>query len=195
MFQHISFLLFAYLFASIQEWTIHKYLMHSTNDQVKSLSIYNNHQLHHKTTNNTDYKTDPSSHKYICINFMSTNGLIQISILLLMNTFFLHQLFSHKISTTFILATNTTLLAINILVWNTYHSLVHQIDPTQICQPYTYLSKTQQNQLMNTSYILWLIANHQEHHNHTNSNFNIVFPGADYLFGSYHSTLSNVEQN
>ena len=38
---------------------------------------------------------------------------------------------------------------------------------------------------MNTPYVKWLIANHQEHHNHTNSNFNIVFPGADYLFGTY----------
>ena len=81
------------------------------------------------------------------------------------------------------------LLAINILVWNTYHSLV---DPETICQPYTYLSKTQQNQLMNTPYIQWLIATHQEHHNHTNNrNFNIVFPGADYLFGTYNQNNTN----
>ena len=38
---------------------------------------------------------------------------------------------------------------------------------------------------MNTSYIKWLITNHQAHHKYTNSNFNIVFPGADYLFNTY----------
>ena len=46
-------------------------------------------------------------------------------------------MFSPNISTQFILATNTILLAINILVWNTFHSLIHKVDPKTICQPYT----------------------------------------------------------
>ena len=188
MFQHISFLLFAYLFASIQEWTIHKYLMHSNNNQIKSLSLYKNHQQHHKTTNKTDYKTNPSGHKYICQDIISINGLSQIAILISINTAILHQMFSPNISTQFILATNTILLAINILVWNTFHSLVHQVDPKTICQPYTYLSETQQNYFKNTSYVKWLITNHETHHKTNNSNFNIVFPGADYLFETYNLT-------
>ena len=109
MFQHISFLLFAYLFASIQEWTIHKYLMHSTNDQIKSLSLYKNHQEHHKTTNKTDYSTNPSGHKYICQDIMSIDGLSQIVILIGINTTILHQMFSPNISTQFILITSSSL--------------------------------------------------------------------------------------
>ena len=187
MFQHINFLLFAYLFASIQEWTIHKYLMHSTNDQLKTLSLYKNHQ-HHKTTNKTEYSTNPSGHKYICQDIMSIDGLSQIVILIGINTTILHQMFSPNISTQFILITSSSLLAINIIVWNTFHSLVHKVDPKTICQPYTYLSETQQIQFMNTSYIKWLIANHETHHKTNNSNFNIVFPGADYLFETYNLT-------
>ena len=188
MFHYINFLLFAYLFASIQEWTIHKYLMHSTNDQLKTLSLYNNHQQHHKTTNKTDYSTNPSGHKYICQDIMSIDGLSQITILISINTAILHQMFSPNISTTLILITSSSLLAINIIVWNTFHSLVHKVDPKTICQPYTYLSETQQNHLMNTPYIKWLIANHETHHKTNNCNFNIVFPGADYLFETYNLT-------
>ena len=32
--------------------------------------------------------------------------------------------------------------------------------------------------------IKWFIKNHKNHHDNKDTNYNIVFPGADYLFGT-----------
>ena len=170
------FFLTAYFLATIEEWFIHKYLMH-TNIIPE---LHNNHMTHHKKT-----KQDLSSDRdeYICVDVSSIRDVIQIITLTSINSGFLYIIFSPYISTLTIVITSASLLGINILVWNTYHPYIHKMDGSKICN---YPKGLSYKYLQNTSnvYTDWVVNNHKIHHKYSAFNFNIVYPGADYLFGT-----------
>jgi hypothetical protein len=160
------FYIVSYLLASIEEWMFHKYMHLKTNH-----SIQKNHMLHHANTNN-DYKVTNDS--YICVDIRNANDFLQFLLFLVGNSGFLYVLFPN-VSILTIVATTSGLLAFNIGVWNTYHSHIHGVDPS-LC--FFGISKKI------PIYSDWIIDNHQTHHDFPSGNFNIVFPGADYLFGT-----------
>ena len=169
----IIFAATVYLLATIQEWALHKYLMHSNTIP----SLHNNHILHHKTTN-ADYSIEDNNPKYVCINIASVNGIIQLAIIYSINTSILYLMFSPMISYTVISWTIITMLSINIILWNQYHSYVHNVECDLLR-----IAVNEQNW-----YVNWLVSNHRMHHTNSKGNYNIVFPGGDYLFGTHNTT-------
>lgn len=136
--------------------------------------------LHHATTN-ADYTIKNGKTEYICVEVFSKDGIIQSIILFSINTGFFYMLFP-KISLQVITTTVAIMISINILVWNTIHSYVHGFDPSVICSPNGIPKKyvSEKNEIVG-----WLINNHRKHHDNKNTNYNIVFPGADYLMGTF----------
>jgi len=73
---------------------------------------------------------------------------------------------------------------IHMVIWNTMHSYVHFFDVNKICNvngiPKEYIDE-------NNVYVNWSLENHRAHHFYKNDekgNWNVVFPGADYIFGT-----------
>ena len=81
-----------------------------------------------------------------------------------------------------ILITILVFLFINIIVWNTVHAFAHHFDSSIICYPIGISNKyiSEKNII-----VKWLVNNHRKHHNNKNTNYNIVFPGADYIMNTY----------
>lgn len=186
MFTTLFFFTTSYLMSTIEEWFIHKYLMHNK----AILSLYNNHITHHAKTN-PDYSINDSNLSYICVDVSSLNDIIQIFFVFSINSGILYVLFNPYISLLTISCTVSALLGINILLWNTYHSYIHKLDGSKICNFPKGLSKNFIDKYFNENniYVKWIINNHKQHHNNCRTNFNIVFPGGDYLFGTYKETM------
>jgi hypothetical protein len=176
----LLFFLTTYFLATTQEWFMHKYLMHTNTIQ----SLFNNHILHHKKTK-ADYSIKNNDSDYICIDMSTVNDLIQAAFLVIINSSILYLLFTPYISIITILLSVTILFTMNILIWNTLHPYVHHLNAYDICNFPKGITSSFINE--NNIYIKWVVDNHKSHHYNSKGNFNIVFPGADYLFGTYNN--------
>lgn len=176
----ILFFASVYLVASLQEWLFHKYLMHR-NSLSLFKSLYLNHILHHKTTME-DYSIRNGETEYICVDIYGTEDILQIAFVFSFNTGFFYFVFGKTVSLFIISTTVAMMLLVNILVWNTIHPYVHGMDPALVCHP-PGLAKKYLSEKSNPI-VRFLVENHKRHHDNKNTNFNIVFPGADYLLGT-----------
>ena len=41
----------------------------------------------------------------------------------------------------------------------------------------------------NNIFSCWIVNNHKAHHYNPRGNFNIIFPGADFIFGTYNTKV------
>lgn len=165
----------AYLFATVEEWLFHKF-MHLGNTN----SIQRNHMIHHLQSSNVIKPT----HNYaenICFDFKNWNELSQVILFGFGNSVLLSAIFP-TVSIYTVILTNSGLLAYNILAWNTYHSFIHGFDAFTLCGLKGIPRKYVPTQNI---YSKWVIENHQTHHMYPTGNFNIVFPGADFIFMTY----------
>lgn len=143
--------------------------------------MYRNHMLHHRDTQE-DFTIRNGEIEYICFEVFSMDGIVQSIVVFSLNTGVFYLLFHPSISLFFIMGSVATMLIMNILVWNTVHAYVHGFDPAEICSPpgvpRSFFDE-------NTFIVGWLIRNHRMHHRNKNTNFNIVFPGADFIQGTF----------
>lgn len=180
----IWFIICVYIASSIEEWLVHKYTMHHHSDLFQK--VYANHAQHHKKTN-PNFTIQDNKTEYICVDIKTLDDFIQYAVVFVFNFGIFYVLFSKYIPAWFIATTIITFIIINILVWNTFHSYIHGMDAYDICYskgiPAKYIDE-------NNFYINWIVNNHRAHHMNSRGNFNIVFPGADFWFGTYNQITS-----
>lgn len=168
----------SYLLASIEEWAFHKYMHLKMNHYD---SIQKTHMLHHAHTDHTTLQVSDEFSDDLCFDIRNVNDCLQLLYFSVGNCSLLSFLFP-SISTTLVFATTTSLLTFNIVVWNTYHAYIHGLDAYTIC----YLRGIPRKHVpIGNIYADWVIQNHQTHHRFPTGNYNIVFPGADFLFFTY----------
>jgi hypothetical protein len=174
------FLFTTYMLATFEEYFIHKYIMHQMIDLPVLKETAEEHIKHHKATN-SDYTIKENDHSNICFSF--TTNLLPI-ILILFITYFL---FRKIISTWIILLTIFLFYIIHIISWNTLHSYVHYFEVNTICTDTFYgIPKEYINE--NNIYVKWSLENHRAHHYYKGEqkgNWNVVYPGADYIMGTH----------
>lgn len=162
-----------YGMATIEEWGFHRFMHMNRQDRIQK-----DHINHHKYTNQ-QFVVDLSHIDDICFDIRNTQDVFQFLGLWITNTSILYVLFTPYISLYVCSFSCLGLLWYNILVWNTYHAYIHGHCASEICFmkgiPYSYVPTT-------NIYSSWIIRNHQLHHKYPTKNFNIVFPGADYIF-------------
>ena len=165
----LLFFAVSYLFATFQEWYFHKY-MHGNSGST----IQKTHQRHH--TNQDDAVTLADD---ICFGI---TDIFQFILFFAGNSAVLALMFYPSVSLITISITSSSFLTFNIFVWNTYHAYIHGSDAFSLC----HLKGIPKEHVPTTGnwYSFWIIENHKTHHMHPNGNFNFVFPGADYLFGT-----------
>jgi hypothetical protein len=169
--------------------------MHNqTSDFFKTINInfdnmFLEHMIHHSSTKE-DYTMSDGSSDYICFEVFFEDGLAQMVSVFIINSGFLYVLFYPTISLIVILLSVAFMLCCNVVIWNTVHSYVHGFDASKICSPPRVSNAiiNEQNPIMR-----WFIQNHRDHHDHKKTNFNIVFPGADYLLGTSYRKKENIE--
>jgi len=156
--------------------------MHNKIDLPYLDDEYNRHILHHKNVNsNTDFSLKDNKLNGLCFG-------INISIILfIIIVIICYVLFNRLVSLNVILITCIVYIIYNKIMWNSIYSYVHNIDVYKICDNSVLnISKPYVNE--NNIYINWIIKNHQAHHYYKDKekgNYNILFPGADYILGTY----------
>jgi hypothetical protein len=146
--------------------------------------IQKTHMMHHAHTHiDHNYQVSLAHSDDICFDVRNPNDFGQLCLFLVGNTSLLYFLFP-TIPVVTVTATTAGLLTFNIFVWNTYHSYIHGLDSYTLC----FLRGIPRNYVpVRNIYSEWVIRNHQTHHKCPSGNFNIVFPGADFLLFTYNS--------
>ena len=175
----LTFFAVSYLFATFQEWYFHKF-MHANSG---SSTIQKNHQRQHAQAHaHTQALTSLVTFSDdICFDIRNQSDFGQFILCFTGNSAVLAFLFYPNVSLIAIAITTSSLLTFNVLVWNTYHAYIHGSDAFTLC----YLKGIPREYVPTVNwYSSWIIDNHKKHHLFPAGNFNIVFPGADYLFGT-----------
>ena len=169
-----------YVIASIVEYSVHKYVMHNPFPSLNH--IYESHIYHHKNASlnpNLNLEEDDDN---LCIPIDKSIYMYTITLAF---SYFVLLFYPKKIPFVYISICVLIILLFAVLIWNTYHPIIHGLDGRKVCGIYSFPSE-QINK--NSEYTNFIINNHKAHHYYKNDekgNYNITLPFADFLFGSY----------
>lgn len=163
-----------YLSCTFTEWFVHKYIMHDNN-------LDPSHIRHHKSVK-TDMKLKPNEYRERDIKMGLDHSFFIIVFSYFLYSSILNNLLKLNVKKINILIGCILLSIFYHTLWNKYHRKMHfQAD---------FFNKTK------NPYLRWMFLNHSIHHlqkGHTKGNYNIVFPGADWLMGDYRTYVDNTE--
>lgn len=168
--QILGWIVFSYIFVSFFEWQIHRYLMHKKRlpKWVYRMSPYiletfeahaiRHHGIYYKEF---DYEPNPEGREYnLDIKVGET-----VTMLAAVSPFLIAMLWFWPLG-------GGILIGVTLLhnrAWNVLHRQMHL---------------PQESWLKNSRVFHFLARHHFLHHEHPNSNYNVVFPLFDYLLGT-----------
>tara|TARA_B110000208_G_C11752878_1_gene424125 strand:+ start:25 stop:714 length:690 start_codon:yes stop_codon:yes gene_type:complete len=194
MLKILILILIFYLLISINEWLIHKYLMHKCNKNIIlnfidfilkkiNINLRINHLNHHNVNNVDGSITDLTGiffNKYY--KFITPNIILFYFIIL--NKFLNFKLNNNNYLVIYIIL--FIIAYIYEISWNIIHPKYHRVNNTF----------NKNGFLENTKIYKYLQKYHMIHHfnkGDLKTNYNIVLPGADHLFGTYKDCIDNKE--
>tara|TARA_Y100000389_G_scaffold204546_1_gene257896 strand:- start:8173 stop:8655 length:483 start_codon:yes stop_codon:yes gene_type:complete len=154
-------------------------------------SIGRDHILHHTSTNIKTFDLTESPEMDNQQNLCFDIEICYIAFVIFMIYLFVLKKFTKN--TEYVLYSIllfVTFLFFMIIIWNSIHPYIHNEDPSKRCK--YHLFKSYIDKKKNNFYIRWMIWNHKLHHirkGKRKGNYNIVFPGADYLLGTAYTTI------
>lgn len=181
---YLLILIIIYTIFTLTEWLIHRYIMHSKKENY--LSRY--HLMHHLSVNPDNMRIKINNRggkeQNLCLDHYALTPFV----LILPIFCCLLYLFTNKVKFfIFSIVIFTVFIFLNIYLWNGIHSYMHNEIGTERCNfpslNHNIIEKNKDNW-----YIKWVIKNHTTHHKvkgDKKGNFNIIYPGADYLLGTY----------
>lgn len=179
---------------SIEEWGAHKYMMHS-----EELDVGKWHVTHHKATrsdmtvdtNTPDYHTTLPTEN-LCLDIQSVVGYTLSVVPTLAVVYWCTRSWFWVCYAALVA---TTLIVYSVFMWNSLHPYLHHRDGRQVCG--FGMCRKQFSAIRNTAYMRFLYDNHITHHlkKTDKGNYNVTFPGADFLFGTYFTEKDLVAPN
>lgn len=166
-----------YLICTMSEWILHRYVMHAKVDLPWIRTFHDSHVIHHSLIEK-DMTVREHERMYEDICMQPFSWLV----ILLMSGGLMWVLFGRWFSASVIIAHVLVFVLIEVVVWNSLHPYIHHVAGKAGCR----LSST--DIPSGNPYVKWVVRNHAAHHlikGERKGNFNIVFPGADYLMGTY----------
>jgi len=180
LYDYILVFLIIYIICSIVEYAVHKYVMHLPFPYLNF--IYQNHINHHNNAAaNPDLSLEEDDDN-LCLPLDKT---IYMYIVAAFISYLILLLYPKKVNILYTCGCVLFITLFAVLMWNTYHPIIHGLDGRKICGLYSIPSKYIN---ANSTYSDYVINNHKAHHYYKNNekgNFNITLPFADFLFGSY----------
>jgi hypothetical protein len=162
-----------YSYASFLEWAIHRHIMH-----IKTGWRYwfngKDHIAHHSDTRHDMTLKTP---KPVRIPYSDTFILVPI---FAPGVAVINQITGMAFSFTFIVVFCVFMSLLHSFMWNSIHSRSHFVEDMEYSDGVP-LSKNFPPLLCVYNYFL---DNHIGHHHDSTTNFNVCFPGADYLLGT-----------
>ena len=86
---------------------------------------------------------------------------------------------------TILFSIHLILLLFQLTLWNSIHGYMHGKDCSDHLSSLCFNNKDTEKLLKTFPWLNFLIENHKTHHKTQTSNFNITFPGADFIMGTY----------
>jgi len=199
-----------YMVASSIEWAIHRYIMHCIdNSKIPSKALRNinrQHVLHHNVTN-TDMTIKPSLDGYKKqklsrrqekfqglyftwrINIAITFGFIVGSAVVnFVVGVILSPVIVYDVTYTVAISLGLVLCLWMNVVWNYVHPTLHHAEGLKLSEGLDLLPR--RDWMQDTFIYNYLWKHHVLHHflkGENAGNFNVTLPGADWLYGTYHT--------
>lgn len=181
----VIFLVVAYIVASILEWIIHKYIMHAKTGILHELAGRDHIRHHLQVNSDMSLNTPHDNAEGIYFKYTATivSFLVFFAIMTVLSKYVLH--FSLPI---WLIAVLTfAIVCFHHFMWNSIHSSMHNHDA-----PYNDGIPRSNSFLKGTKYYDYLDWYHTIHHlekGPMKGNYNVCFPFADYLFGTYRTKV------
>ena len=188
---YIKIIILIYIFSSIAEYSVHRYIMHN---EAVIFDFYKKHRLHHNATNN-DMSLNKKFKNYkilgheenLCLSGWES-GLVFGSIIFIITPLCI-KLVGEKLNSKnaiigYIFAFILCLYAK--VTWDTIHPYLHHESPLKCGSFFTITGE----KIINNFYYKWLMNNHKAHHifkGNEKGNYNITLPFADFIFGTYNT--------
>ena len=196
----INFIFLAYIFSSIYEYIVHKYVMHCDNksiftnaEKIPIISKYykdscSKHKKHHLDVK-PDMKVLNNSIKESM--YMGWDVFIIFCIFLFDNILVAKLISGYNIEYKYILLITIISSFLWCYLWNKTHSEMHSYDSSN----YSLKDGPHDNNMFNMSWISYLLYNnHKMHHiqkGKKKGNFNIIILGADEWFNDNRKSANN----
>lgn len=174
-----SLILVLYLELSLGEVIIHKYIMHNKEGTIIRKYYGNSHNIHHLDVLNDMKLKDNYNDEGLYFSLLNS---IYVSIITFLIWYLTILLFKYKIKIDYLIIISFIVGLIYKFTWDFLHYSFHQLSE---------LDKYKDNKIFN-----WLFLNHSYHHlvkGDKKGNYNIIFPGGDFLMGSYNNCIDNIE--
>jgi hypothetical protein len=199
----LFFLILTYIFVSISEWIFHKYIMHELGIIGKfikrTVNVDNGHITHHKKTFLNQKLDDTHDNEGLVFNYINletflltfTYGLFAIML-------WKYTFIKKEISIYLLLVLIVTINVLYIWCWGSIHTSYHHVyiesnkkqsDDSITMSPLPFFKPNQSNYLYK-----YLYKYHTLHHlnkGENKPNFNVIFPFADFILGTYKSNVDN----
>lgn len=197
-----NFVVLVYMFSSILEWVVHRYVMHCTTnkfvnsivDKIPYLEKTCRYHIEHHVNVNVDMsvndkKDDPTNDAKFR---MGWNIFIPLFLGFLFFSFIARYISGYSITTIpLILISLVTAFAWE-YIWNKTHVAMHEFE-----HEYSVIKGPHDNGLLNTDYVKKaLYTNHEAHHlqkGDRKGNYNVIFFGADEWLLTNNKTIDNTE--
>ena len=173
----IILIIILYLELTIGEVLIHKYIMHNKPDSIIRKLYGDSHVKHH-----LDVKSDMklSDNYFEQGLYFSKTDAFYVAIILFICWYPTFIYFYPKINMTYIIGLSLFMGITYKVLWDYLHYSFHQLSE---------LESKKRNPIFN-----WLFTNHTLHHlqkGEKKGNYNIIFPGGDFILGTYNSCVNN----
>ena len=199
----LVFIISTYLFISISEWSFHKYVMHQLGiigENVKTM-VYNDtgHIIHHKNMYLNQKIYDDSDLNGLIFNYINLETIL----ITLFYGFFAIILWNYtfikkSIPIYLILSLIVIIMTLYIWCWGSIHTSYHHIfivankkqpDGTVVISPLPFFKPNTSSSIY--KYLYWYHTIHHLTKGDHKVNYNILFPFADFIFGTYKSNVDN----
>ncbi len=165
---------------SIGEWVIHKYIMHNTEGSFGRFIFGDNHIVHHNQVNSDMTLKEGEEHVGLYFGVFET---LAVSVLFMVVQRIIMYIIKFDCKITYSFGISLAVGLFYKFLWDFLHYSFHDLtDDLEI------------NKL--NPYFYWWFKNHAYHHlvkGEAKGNYNIIVPGADFLFGTYRSCVTNKE--
>tara|TARA_B100001094_G_scaffold234692_1_gene229687 strand:- start:2971 stop:3618 length:648 start_codon:yes stop_codon:yes gene_type:complete len=170
-----------YLILTLTEALVHKYVMHNEDGSWMRSFYGDGHMRHHTMVLNDMKLNDDDTDNHIGM-FFSEKTVLQMTPLYTVVWPFVFKMFGFSISWRNSYALSLCISLFYKFLWDWLHYSFHQIKD---------LDRWKTNPVF-----YWLFRNHSYHHlvkGKQKGNYNIIFPGGDFILGTYRGCIDNTE--
>jgi hypothetical protein len=188
----LKFIVLTYISLTTWEWILHKYFMHAKKGNLFYTVEHSKAHLKHHAHVENDFRITKKNDTGLVFTWFPDSVItLVVSIISL-------SMVNEAVGTNFtrskIIVISAIIAILYCALWNTLHIAFHKA-PYNRSMTHTFPHVQIPDNIKKNPILSWLWRNHLYHHINKGQkgNFNIIVPGADFLFGTYRNKINNDE--